>query len=54
MLITGILNPQINALRGITVVHEPHAEFKQRIPLAIGLMRTGDTTQFANVILESA
>ena len=34
---------------------EPHeAVFKKRVPAAIGLIRTGDTTQYANIILESA
>jgi D-ribose pyranase len=33
---------------------EPHAQFKLRVPHAIGLIRTGDTTPYANVILESA
>lgn len=42
------------ALRGIALTHEPHVEFKKRIPHAIGLIRTGDTTQYANLILESA
>lgn len=42
------------ALKGATLTFEPHIEFKKRVPLAIGLIRTGDTTQFANVILESA
>lgn len=42
------------ALKGVTLTFEPHVEFKKRIPLAIGLIRTGDTTQFANVVLESA
>ena len=42
------------ALRGMDVMHEPHVEFKKRVPHAIGLIRTGDTTQYANVILESA
>jgi D-ribose pyranase len=42
------------ALGGIELVHEPHAEFKKRVPRAIGLIRTGDTTQYANIILESA
>ena len=42
------------ALRGIDVTHEPHGEFKKRVPHAIGLIRTGDTTQYANMILESA
>jgi D-ribose pyranase len=41
------------ALRGATVRFEPHAEFKQRVPHAIGLIRTGDTTQYANTILVS-
>jgi len=43
-----------DALRGIEVGHEPHVEFKKRVPLAIGLIRTGDTTPYANMILESA
>ena len=42
------------ALRGIPLHYEPHVEFKKRVPSAIGLIRTGDTTQYANLILESA
>lgn len=42
------------ALEGITITRQPHNEFKQRIPHAIGLIRTGDTTQYANLVLESA
>ena len=42
------------ALDGATVSFEPHVEFKRRVPFVIGLIRTGDTTQYANVILESA
>ena len=42
------------ALPGVQIAHEPHIEFKKRIPHAIGLIRTGDTTQYANIILESA
>jgi len=41
-------------LAGIPLVFEPHIEFKKRVPQAIGLIRTGDTVQYANVILESA
>jgi len=41
------------ALAGINVTYEPHVAFKQRVPRAIGLIRTGDTVQYANVILES-
>ena len=43
-----------DALAGIPTHHEPHVEFKRRVPLAIGLIRTGDTVQYANLILESA
>lgn len=42
------------ALSGIPVSYEPHPQFKTRVPLAIGLIRTGDTIQYANMILESA
>jgi D-ribose pyranase len=42
------------ALDGIPLAFEPHIDFKKRVPLAIGLIRTGDTTQYANMILESA
>jgi len=41
-------------LRGIKITHEPHVKFKKRIPHAIGLIRTGDTIPYANLILESA
>jgi D-ribose pyranase len=42
------------ALHGIELSYEPHVEFKKRVPHAVGLIRTGDTTQYANLILESA
>jgi D-ribose pyranase len=42
------------AFEGVTLAHEPHVEFKRRVPLAIGLIRTGETIQYANMILESA
>ncbi len=42
------------ALAELPLVHEPHIRFKRRIPGAIGLIRTGDTIQYANLILESA
>jgi len=52
-------NPEtVNNFEGcfgkVPVVFEPHAQFKLRVPLAVGLIRTGDTTQYANLILESA
>jgi D-ribose pyranase len=42
------------ALDGIQLVFEPHITLRLRVPSAIGLIRTGDTTQYANMILESA
>jgi D-ribose pyranase len=44
----------VTALKGTEVIFEPHIEFKKRVPLAIGLIRTGDTTRYGNMILESA
>jgi D-ribose pyranase len=41
------------ALRGVPTKFEPHIEFKKRVPHAIGLIRTGDTVQYANTILIS-
>jgi len=41
------------ALRRIPTKFEPHVEFKKRVPHAIGLIRTGDTVQYANTILIS-
>ena len=38
----------------IPVNYEPHIDFKKRVPSAIGLIRTGDTIQYANMILVSA
>jgi D-ribose pyranase len=42
------------ALRGVPLAFEPHYELKLRVPRAIGLIRTGDTVQYANIVLESA
>jgi D-ribose pyranase len=41
------------AFARVKLTHEPHVEFKQRVPGAIGLIRTGDTVQYANMILVS-
>ena len=38
----------------ISVIYEQHDEFKKRVPYAIGLIRTADTIQYANLILVSA
>src|SRR6185503_17255678 len=42
------------AFKGLKLVHEPHVEFKRRVPPAIGLIRTGDIVPYANMILVSA
>jgi D-ribose pyranase len=36
------------------VMWESHSAFKLRVPRAIGLIRSADTTSYANIILESA
>ncbi|MDB6015634.1 MAG: transport protein RbsD/FucU [Pedosphaera sp.] len=36
------------------ITFEPHVDFKKRVPLAMGLIRTGDTTQYGNIVLQSA
>ncbi|MCL4561080.1 MAG: RbsD/FucU family protein [Chloroflexi bacterium] len=41
------------AMAGIPLTHIPHVEFKKRVPGSIGLIRTGDTIQYANLILVS-
>jgi D-ribose pyranase len=40
-------------LSGVKLNREPHLDFKQRVPGALGLIRTGDTVQYANMILVS-
>jgi D-ribose pyranase len=41
------------ALKAIPTTYEPYQEFRRRVPAAIGLIRTGDTIQYANLILVS-
>lgn len=42
-----------DAARPVPVHFEPHGEFKKKVPYAIGLIRTGETIQYANMILVS-
>jgi D-ribose pyranase len=42
------------ALAGVAFELETHLELKRRTAGAIGLIRTGDTIPYANVVLESA
>ncbi|MFM1852418.1 MAG: hypothetical protein RIS54_2102 [Verrucomicrobiota bacterium] len=44
----------LRELAGPGLRFEPHVDFKKRVPRAIGLIRTGDTTLYGNLILESA
>ena len=44
----------LGALDGLPITFVSHTELKKRVPQAIGLIRTGDTTQYGNLILESA
>lgn len=51
---TEVRNAFSQTFEPLTIAYEPHKQFKSRIPNAIGLIRTADTTQYANVIIESA
>ena len=42
------------ALSPVSIIFEPHDLFKRRVPACVGLIRTGDTTQYGNIVLESA
>ena len=39
---------------GVEMTYLPHIDFKKMVPDVIGLIRTGDMTQYPNVILVSA
>jgi D-ribose pyranase len=41
------------AIGSCPITHEPHIELKKRVSAAVGLIRTGDTIQYANMILVS-
>lgn len=49
-----VVNEFTQAMADVEVCFEPHIEFKERVPQAIGLIRTGDTIRYANMILESS
>ncbi|HEV2322804.1 MAG TPA: RbsD/FucU domain-containing protein [Terracidiphilus sp.] len=50
----GVVSEFAEAMSGIEVDFEPHNDLKKRVPLVIGLVRTADTIQYANMILESS
>ena len=40
-----------SVLGDVSITFEAHDALKLRVPQAIGLIRTGDTTQYSNIIL---
>ncbi len=50
----NVVSEFAEAMSGLDVQYEPHIDFKKRVPRVIGLIRTGDTIQYANMILESS
>jgi D-ribose pyranase len=40
-------------LEGISIEWEPHTLFKSRAKGVVGIIRTGDTTRFGNILLQS-
>jgi D-ribose pyranase len=52
--VSGIHQSFANSKDKIPITYEPHDIFKLRVPQAIGLIRTGDSIQYANMILVSA
>lgn len=49
----AVQKKHIQVCSGVPLQFEPHVKFKRRVPQAIGLIRTGDTTPYANIILIS-
>lgn len=44
----------MSRLKKVPLTFEPHVEFKKRVPQAIGLIRTGGSIPYSNLIIESA
>jgi D-ribose pyranase len=42
-----------DVLEGVSIAWEPHASLKSRAMGVVGIIRTGDTTRFGNILLES-
>lgn len=47
------LERYVNRLAGIAMTWEPHLELKVRARGTMGVIRTGDTTRYGNLLLES-
>ena len=50
----AVVHEFAQATSGVEVRFEPHVDLKKRVPQVIGLIRTGDTIQYANMIIESS
>ena len=50
---SAVIDEFAREIADIEVQYEPHIDFKKRVPFVIGLIRTGDTIQYCNMILES-
>lgn len=50
----GVVEALRARLGAVPLRFEPHVSFKRRVHVAVGVIRTGDTTPYANLILESA
>jgi D-ribose pyranase len=50
----GMLKDYQALLSGAKIKFVPHTEFKKRTPSAIGLIRTGDTTPYGNILVQSS
>jgi D-ribose pyranase len=49
----SVQNAFAKACGAAPITFEPHLDFKKRVPGAIGLIRTGDTTAYGNIMLVS-
>jgi D-ribose pyranase len=50
----AVIEQRLLLLPNPNIAWEPHPTFKLRVPHAIGLIRTADSTPYSNIILESA
>jgi D-ribose pyranase len=46
-------NTSFEEIPDVIIERHSHTDFKKLVPNAIGLIRTGDTTAYGNIILES-
>ena len=49
-----LLKEVLDMLPDVTVVFVPHEELKKRLPACKAVIRTGEVTPYANIILQSA